>query len=568
MISVSGRKWLQRQIEESRVAQISNCWHTSWLVARLASYRANLEEMSDFLFPKIATQLPDPFGMLGMKEAVECFLEVLQKKQKVCIFADYDVDGATSAALLVKLLSALNVDHIVYVPDRINEGYGLSISALKKFIHQVHCIITVDCGSSSKDEIAFAKSHGVKVIVLDHHAVASIPSEAVVVNPNRLDESGKLSYLAAVGVVYLFLFAVLRSLRAGSHFPSELDLIYLLDLVALGTVCDAVPLIGLNRTFVTQGLKVMRLRKNIGIKALVDAANVKGKLSCYHLGFVLGPRINAGSRVGESSLGVQLLTSSSHTQASYIASHLEEYNLQRILIEKAMLEEAIHMAKSYSSRQKVLVLAKEGWHVGLIGIVASRIKDLYGKPVAIVSLSADFGKGSCRSIAGFNFGAKLLKAKLEGIICSGGGHYMAAGFTLERSKLHLLEEFLENEAAKDYIEPSLTSYFDEFISAESLDSKFLEALEVIAPYGSANPAPVFCLQNAKLKYASIVSDAHLCCTLEAGEKRLKAFAFGQAFTEIGMSLQASIGKSVCLMVSVKEGLDGIPDCTIKDVISL
>lgn len=554
---ISGKKWIQRPADESRVTQISHFWGTSWLVARLVSYRVGFDEISTFLLPKVASHLPEPMEMLGMEEAVACFLEVLSKKQRVCIFADYDVDGATSAALLVRLLSALGLEHVVYVPDRITEGYGLSISALKKFICQVQCIIAVDCGSSSKEEIEFAASCGVKVIVLDHHAVASVPLNAAVVNPNRLDESGKLSYLAAVGVTYLFLFAIVRILRKRPNFPAEFDLLYLLDLVALGTVCDLVPLIGLNRTFVAQGLKVLRLRKNPGLRALADLAKVQGKLTSYHLGFVLGPRINAGSRVGDSSLGVKLLTATS-SNAMQIASLLEACNERRIAIERVMLSEASDMARSYPSSKKVLILGSQRWHAGLIGIVASRIKEIYEKPTAVIAWDGDFGKGSCRSVQGFNFGAKLFAAKLNGLICSGGGHYMAAGFTLESSKLGPLEEFLESEATNLASDP--ISYFDEFLTVDSLNAKLLEELEALAPYGISNQAPIFCLQGAIIKHACIVSKLHVCCSLESREGfKVRAFAFGHASTTLGRSLMSL--RSGCLMLSVGEG-----SFTIKDLI--
>lgn len=568
MISVSGKEWIQLQVDETKAAHVAQSWGTSWLVARLASTRVELCQMSNFLDPKLSRQIPDPMRMLGMEASVACLLEVLRKKQRICLFADYDVDGATSAAVLGRFLSALGAGYRIYVPDRITEGYGLSIAALKKIIPDSDCIITLDCGSASKEEIEYAISHKAKVIVLDHHAIAFAPSIETVVNPNRLDESGELSYLAAVGVTYLFVFAVARALKKASKLPEGFDLLELLDLVALGTVCDAVPLIGLNRAFIKQGLKIFKFRKNLGLKTLADICNLQGEVSTYHLGFVLGPRINAGSRVSAPDLGVRLLITNSQTEAAEIAFTLDACNTRRIQIEREMLGQAQSMAQSYASNSKLLLLGSADWHVGLIGIVASRIKDMYEKPTAIIAWQGSVGRGSCRSVVGFNFGSKLAAAKLLGIVDSGGGHAMAGGFSIQSGKIELLRSFLEAEAEKDQIKPGLVGYFDEFLSSEALTPKLLEDLKVVAPYGTGNRMPLFCLQGATLRHANSVGH-HVCCTLEANGDRIKAFAFWQVGTALGSGLMANIGKRIALIISLQssswQGRERI-ECNIKDLI--
>ncbi len=575
MLSVLGKDWHSKEIDYCAITKVMNGYGVSQLVASLLIGRVALHDIANFLEPKIFRQMPDPFSLIDMEKAVYRFVSSIEKRECICIFADYDVDGATSAALLVRLLQHLNVEHFVYIPDRVKEGYGLSINAIEQILLRASCLITLDCGSSSYEEIAFAKSKGLDVIVIDHHMSDRLVMDAIaVVNPNRIDENSQLHYLAAVGVTYLFLVGVVSQLKKKAQYLSLLEafhLLGLLDLVALGTVCDVVPIVGLNRAFVSQGLKVVRMRTNLGIRTLIDCVKLHEYICSYHLGFVLGPRINAGGRVGRAHLGVKLLTVNCDTTAKQIALHLDEYNTQRRIIEIQALEEAQSMADQQTDKG-LLVIAKDGWHVGVIGIVASRLVEIYNVPVAVVSWVGDVGKASCRSVNGFDFGANILSAKAKGLLIAGGGHKMAAGFTVDKSNFEPLKAFLQQKFHALGAFQTFTRYFDATLTLESLNLDLLEQIQVLEPFGCGNPTPCFYLPNVQILYSKIVGKDHIYCILgleNDNKVRVAATAFGAMRNKMGSVLLGKIKASISAIVTLQRyswaGNDSVR-CVIKDLI--
>lgn len=551
--SVNGKIWQQKFINESDISELSRNLVVSDFLARLLSCRvSNLDQAENFLSPKIKNLLPDPFHLLDMQKAVSRAITAILNKQKICIFADYDVDGATSAALLKNVFRDLSHNCDIYVPDRIAEGYGPTPMAMQKIKDNgAKLLITVDCGAMAYEALEYAKEAGLDVIVIDHHISADILPEAVaIVNPNRIDEKSEYKYLAAVGVSFLFATALLSELKKQSYFvdiPMP-NLMQYLDLVALGTVCDVMKLIQLNRAFVATGLKIMTKRQNIGIKTLYDIAGLNEVPRCYHLGFILGPRINAGGRVGRSSLGATLLSTECTIEAGNLAIELEKHNNERKVIELMMIEEATNIALTQENNS-LLFIAKEGWHPGVIGIVAGRLKDKFNKPVAIIALNDGIGKASCRSIANIDFGAKIINAKSKDLLVAGGGHAMAAGFSVKAEKLQELQEFL-NEAIKfdisklgDYTQAE----YDAELTTSSVNMSLMEELNKLEPFGQGNPEPIFKFDNLFIIKADIVGSKHIRCllapTLKAyGNKALRAITFNAVATPLEEAIFNAQGK--------------------------
>jgi single-stranded-DNA-specific exonuclease len=575
VISILGKIWQKRGTDHEALQNIMSGYGVSEIVGAILSNRALPEGVGNFLLPKISKQMPDPFSLLDMKKAVDRFIKAIENKEKICLFADYDVDGATSAALLVRFLLHLKVEHFVYIPDRIKEGYGLSVAALEAISFKASCIVTLDCGSGAYAEVAFAASKGLDLIVIDHHIADKMLTDAVaVVNPNRIDETSDLQYLAAVGVTYLFLVGVVSHLRLKAKYAALLesfDLLLMLDLVALGTVCDVVPIVGLNRAFVSQGLKVIRMRTNLGIRTLIDCVNLQEYIRAYHLGFVLGPRINAGGRVGNSDLGVKLLTTNCKVQAEQIAQMLDEYNTQRKTIESQMLKQAQRIVESQELKSMIIVESDE-WHVGVMGIVASRLVDLYRLPVAVIAWQGNIGKGSCRSVTGFDFGAAILSAKSLGLVVNGGGHKMAAGFTVDKSCFDELKAFLYKNALRNIDQQKLPYYFDATLTLESLQLCLLDQMDILEPFGSGNPIPCFNIQNVTVVYSKIVGENHVYCILGTSENhrhRVTATAFGAMHNKLGMMLLSKTKAPISVIATLQRHSwagDEKVRCIIKDVI--
>ena len=496
--------------------------------------------------PTIRGFMPDPSIFRDMDCAAERLADAVEEGEAVTIYGDYDVDGATSAALLIRLLRDLGLDAGHYIPDRLMEGYGPSGEALVRIGDGgSRLIVTVDCGAMAFDALAQAKAAGLEVIVVDHHkCAAELPAAFALVNPNRLDENDEAAahgHLAAVGVAFLLAAAIVRILRARDYFINrpEPKLMELLDIVALGTVADVAQLRGLNRAFVAQGLKVMAGRRNIGLAALIEASRLNRAPVCSDLGFALGPRINAGGRVGKSDLGVRLLTTQDREEARSIAAELDRLNEERRSIEALVQEEAEAMLAGQHNRA-VALLAGQGWHPGVIGIVAGRIKEKTGKPSIIIAIDDQgVGKGSGRSIAGVDLGAAIISAREAGLLVAGGGHAMAAGLTISADKVDALADWLDERLAADVTRASANSAMlvDALLTPRGLNPAFIEAMEGAGPYGMGWPGPRIVTGPVRVIKCDIVGKDHVRAIVGGDDgASFKAMAFRQGETALGQML--------------------------------
>ena len=439
LLSVSNKNWILKKYNEEDARFLKENFSLDEITSKLLSIRKiKKEDINSFLNPSNKNFLPNPEVINDMNKATTRTYNAIIKKHKIGVFGDYDVDGASATALLGNYFSMLNVPYEIYIPDRKKEGYGPSIKAFEKFINNgVDIIFTVDCGTLSFKSIEFAKKKNIDVIVIDHHqSEIKLPSAYSIVNPNRYDDKSNLNYLCAAGVTFMFLVSINRYLRLKNWFvekkKDEPNLIDFLDLVALGTICDVVPLIGLNRAIVKQGLKVLRSKKNLGLKTLIDLCGIEVSPNVYHLGYILGPRINAGGRVGRSSHGANLLLNTNPRDVYKIAIELEQFNKERKYLEEDVLDKILKNSKINSS-DPVIILSGNNWHEGVIGIVASKIKEKFNKPVVIISINSGIGKASARAIEGFDIGSAIISATQK-IIIKGGGHKMAGGFSIKAEK--------------------------------------------------------------------------------------------------------------------------------------
>ena len=497
--------------------------------------------------PTLRGFLPDPSIFRDMDSAAERIAQAVLAGERITIYGDYDVDGATSAAVLIRLLRMLGVEAEYYIPDRLLEGYGPSGEALVRLADSGSTlIVTVDCGAMAFEALEMAHQAGVDVIVVDHHKCApELPKAAALVNPNRLDEDDDAAahgHLAAVGVAFLLAIALVRTLRGRGYFDDrkEPDLLSLLDLVALGTVADVAQLHGLNRAFVAQGLKVMAKRDNVGMAALIDASRLKRALVCSDLGFALGPRINAGGRVGESTLGVRLLTTEDPDEARDIAVQLSALNEERRAIEAAV-QEAAEAQIAQQHNRSVAVLSGTGWHPGVIGIVAGRIKEKTGKPSLVIALDEETGqgKGSGRSIAGVDLGAAIIAAREAGLLVAGGGHAMAAGLTVDTARLDEFADWIDDRLASavGLAQASQSLKLDLAVTPRGLSPDLVETLEQAGPYGVGWPGPKVAVGPVRLVKADIVGTDHLRLIVSGDDGgSLKAIAFRAAETDWGQAL--------------------------------
>ena len=496
--------------------------------------------------PTIRHFMPDPSLFRDMDAAAERLADAVQRGEDVRIFGDYDVDGATSAALLIRLLRDIGLDARPYIPDRLMEGYGPSGEALVRLAGDgAQLIVTVDCGAQAFEALDMAKAAGVDVVVVDHHkCAAALPVALALVNPNRLDENDAAAvhgHLAAVGMAFLLGAALLRTLRARGWFATrpEPAIMELLDIVALGTVADVAQLKGLNRAFVAQGLKVMAKRRNIGLAALMDASRLNRAPLCHDLGFALGPRINAGGRVGKADLGVRLLTTEDPAEAARIAAELDRLNEERRAIESIVQEQAEALLAAQDNRAVALV-AGSGWHPGVIGIVAGRLKERAGRPAIVVALDEDgVGKGSGRSISGVDLGAAVLAAKDSGLLVAGGGHAMAAGLTVMADKVDALAEFLDDRlsAAVARARDERALLIDAVLAPAGVNPDFVAAIEAGGPYGAGWPAPLIAAGPMRVIRADVVGNGHLRAIMAGDDGRsIKTIAFRQAESELGQAI--------------------------------
>ena len=543
--SLSGRRWELRPTDDRAAMGMAQRLDLPEVVARILTARGvGTTDARAFLEPRLKDQLPDPSHLKDMDAGVERLASAVMQGERIAVFGDYDVDGATSAALLFRFLAAVGAPPRIYIPDRLSEGYGPNQAALERLRHEgASVVVTVDCGTAAHQPLAAAAAVGLDVIVVDHHeAEARLPEAVAVINPNRLDETTNHRELAAVGVTFLLVVGLNRALRDAGWYAArtEPDLLAWLDLVALGTVCDVVPLTGVNRALVAQGLAVMAGRRNPGLTALADVARLSEPPGAYHAGFVLGPRINAGGRVGEADLGARLLATEDAAEAAEIARRLDELNRERQAIEARVLDEALAEASEDGRARGPLVLAaREGWHPGVIGIVASRLADRFNLPACVVSLDGPLGTGSGRSVGGVDLGAAVIAARQAGLLVKGGGHAMAAGFTVERERLEALRRFLGERVAEAVAAaagvPRLL--LDGALEAGAATTELIQDLERAAPFGMGNPEPRFAIADVRLAWADAVGQNHVRCRIAGADGgRLKAIAFRSLETELGQAL--------------------------------
>lgn len=541
--SASGRFWRARLSDERLALAISQQHNLPDVIGRvLAARGVTPDGAPQYMAPSLRDLLPDPSILPDMDAAADRLVTAAAKGETITVFGDYDVDGATSSALLVRYFRAAGIAVDTYIPDRIAEGYGPNTAALRGLAARgTRVVVTVDCGTLAFEPLAAAAEAGLDVIVIDHHmAEPELPRACAVVNPNRLDAAPGLGQLAAVGVAFLLVVAVNRALRQRGWFAqrSEPSLLQWLDLVALGTVCDMVPITGLNRAFVAQGLKIAAQRNNAGLAALADIAGVRERLGCYHLGFLLGPRVNAGGRIGRSDLGTILLATDDPGEATAIAQELHRLNADRRTIEAQVQDEALRAAQSQAN-MAAIVVAGEGWHPGVVGIVATRVKDAFHRPAVVIGVNGGVGKGSGRSVPGFDLGAAIIAARQAGLLDAGGGHAMAAGLTVDSARIDAFHAFLEAraEAALGADPPRPSLGLDGALAAEGATSDLVTLLDRAGPYGQGNREPRFALPSVRVVKADIVGADHVRVILSGGGGgRVKGIAFRAAGEPVGLAL--------------------------------
>jgi single-stranded-DNA-specific exonuclease len=557
--SATGRSWRDRLDErgQARALTIAQRSGVPELLARvLAGRGVEADEVAAYLDPSIKRLLPDPHTLTDMAAASARLAHAVIHGESVAIFGDYDVDGATAAALLARYLRHCGLDPIVHIPDRIFEGYGPNVDAIRDFAERgVKLLITVDCGTTSIETLVEAQKLGLDVVVLDHHqADEELPPALAIVNPNRADDLSGLGHLAAVGLVFITLVALTRELRQRNFWTvlrGEPDLLSLLHLVALGTVADVVPLTGLNRAFVAKGLIALRRRDQIGLTALMDASRLSGPPEAWHLGFLLGPRINAGGRIGRADLGVRLLLEEDPSEAARIAAELDRLNRERQQIEIATVAQAeaeAMAALGLEEKGAVVVTAGQGWHPGVVGLVAARLKERYGRPAFAIALEpGGTGTGSGRSIAGVDLGLAVRRAVREGLLLKGGGHAMAAGITLKKDALAAFRAYLEDAlaASVEVARRERGLAIDGAVSAGAVNLALVEMLARAGPYGAGNPEPTLALPAHTLSYADLVGENHIRARFKSGDgKIVNAIAFRAAGQPLGQALLDNRGRAM------------------------
>jgi single-stranded-DNA-specific exonuclease len=549
--SLMGRKWRQRAGDDRAGLALAQQLGLPEIIGRLLAARGvGVEQAERFLAPTLRDFLPDPSHLKDMDKAVARLAAAIAAGELVAIFGDYDVDGATSAGLLQRFLTAVGGRVRVYIPDRQREGYGPNAPALLRLQQEgAGVVITVDCGTTAHAPLAAAAAAGLDVIVVDHHvAEPALPPAFAVINPNRIDETSPHGVLAAVGVAFLLVVGINRALRVAGWYAARAapDLVQWLDLVALGTICDVVPLTGVNRALVAQGLKLLQRRGNLGLAALADAAGVGERLDAYHAGFILGPRVNAGGRVGQADLGARLLASNDQVETRTIARQLDTLNGERRDIEARVLAQAIDQVESGDRHAPLIFVAGEGWHPGVIGIVASRLKERYNRPACVTAVAEGIGKGSGRSVPGLALGAAVIAARQAGLLTNGGGHAMAAGFTVDAARLSPLRDFLAERVVAALGSKGLAPELgiDGVLALGAATPALVSLVDRLGPFGTGNAEPRFALPNMRIVKAEVVGSQHVRCILAcgAGSARLKAIAFRSIEGELGPALLHGQGR--------------------------
>ncbi|WP_337996255.1 single-stranded-DNA-specific exonuclease RecJ [Oleispirillum naphthae] len=558
--SLRGRFWRLNPADAALVSTLIRRFGLPEVVARAMAARGIGEAAAEaYLSPTLRTLLPDPSRLADMDRAVARLAAAVAAAEPLAVFGDYDVDGATSAALMVRYFRALGMPVAVHIPDRITEGYGPNAAAILGLRDRgARLLVTVDCGVTAFAALEAARDAGMEVIVVDHHQVEeALPAAFAVVDPKRRDDASGAEALAAVGVTFLLLVGLNRALRAAGRFSAgrpEPDLMRMLDLVAFGTVCDVVPLTGINRAFVAQGLKVLAAGGNTGLAALAEMAGVTTP-ETYHIGFVLGPRINAGGRVGTSDLGVRLLSCDDPAEARALAAELEEHNVSRREIEAAALDEAVAQVEAtLPPDSPVVVAAGEDWHPGVVGLVAARLKERFNVPACAVTFLGEHGKGSGRSVPGVNLGAAVLAAREAGVLLTGGGHAMAAGFTIMRSELSRFCTFLADHvrAQRAGGEAVTVVPVDGAIDVRGAVPELVSVLARMEPFGAGNDEPRFAVPAVRLGRAEIVGSSHVRAhAYGKNGGRLKIIAFRAAEEELGRALLAHRDRPLHLLGALR-----------------
>ncbi len=560
-LSVSGREWVFRTFDERTALAIAQTYDLPAAVAEAITSRGvSFEDVASFINPTLKDLLPDPSRFIDLDKAAARIAGAVEKGEKIALFADYDVDGATSSSIIVRFLRACGHEPIVYIPDRIKEGYGPSEQALKKLAEQgTKLVITLDCGTTAFDALGAGRALGLEIIVIDHHeAEPELPDVYAVVNPNRMDEDRVYGHLCTAGLAFVLAVGINRTFRDQGFWTDERPspvLTRLLDLVALGTVCDVVKLTDLNRAFVVQGLKVLAKRANTGLRALADVAGLDETPGSYHLGFVLGPRINAGGRIGDSGIGAQLLRSDDEGEAAALATKLDILNADRKQIEADVFNDAMERAHRLDEDDLVTVVAGDGWHPGVVGIVASRLVERFGKPACVIAMENEQGTGSGRSIPGIDLGAAIIAARQSGHLIKGGGHAMAAGFSVTRNGLDEFRAFLHDRIKSQAGEGpmGLPTRLDGHLSIRGATFDLAQSLEQLAPFGPGNPEPRFLLEGVRISYSDIVGVDHLRVTISgaAGSGSLDGIAFRCVGTPLGELLSSSRDTPINLVGRLK-----------------
>lgn len=544
--SLGGNVWQRAEVDDAWCGRVSQAYDLPLYIAELLYIRGiEFIEVAQFLQPRLKDWMPDPYVLKDMQRAAERVAEAIIKQEKMAIIGDYDVDGATSTAELVRFLRTTGVEPLIHIPTR-EEGYGPSDVAFNEFkAADAHLVITIDCGTTAFDVLNRAAADGFEIIVLDHHeAEAILPNVYAVVNPKRLDETNTykyLNYMSAVGVGFMFLVAVNRLLREQGFYTTHEapELMNLLDLVALGTVCDVVPLLGLNRAYVAQGLKVMAAQQNLGLKQLMRIAKMETAPRAYHLGFTLGPRINACGRVGDAALGSRLLLTQDENEAQQLAAKFDTLNGERKDLENYVLLEAIEQVEAQPQQYPMAFVYGKNWHQGVIGIVAGKLRERYNVPAFVMSIEPDEVKGSARSVEGVDLGMLIMAARENGVITGGGGHTMAAGFSLAEEQIsafqHFVGEYILKHIGAEKVAPILN--IDCVVNLAAVNIEFAEELAKLEPFGTGNPEPHIMVPNVIIARPQIIGSGHVRCFLTSPTgASVSAVAFRCADNEIGQAL--------------------------------
>jgi single-stranded-DNA-specific exonuclease len=559
--SILGNKWEVLEADTSKAMFFSQSLGLSpALSSVLASNPTiSIEELKAFLNPSIKSLMPNPFeSLLDMELAVVRIVTAILQKQKIVIFGDYDVDGATSCAIFKRFLNSIGVNCEIYIPDRIKEGYGPNTNALLELRKKgADLVITVDCGTVAFEPLLKASEAGLEIIVIDHHlGVKEKPESIAIINPNRFDETSPLTYLCGAGVTFMLIVALNMTLRKNNFYANtkEPNLLSLLDLVALGTVCDVMPLVGLNRAFVKTGLEVLKAKTNIGLKNLLAIAGSEAEITEFTLGFILGPRINAGGRIGKSTLGATLLSTQSEEEALKIATELHDLNSKRKDMEEGSLNLAIQKIESIGlDNHPVIFVEDEAFHQGIIGILASRIKDRYNKPVAVFSRLDGYLKASLRSVAGLDIGSIIHKAHKNELLIAGGGHASAGGLSVEEKRYDALFRFFLEEVSRSNFDFQKTIYASAQISLNAVNPELCLEVKKLSPFGNANPKPIFCFKSAVVVRCDVLKEAHISLILKepSSGKTVKAMFFKAHQMGVLSKLAGLYGKEVDVMAELE-----------------